>query len=324
MFSSCLQCTFVSFFFSPETIEHPDSLTVQTTVPYESTTSSLSSSSMTIRTKSKKMLLILGAGWTSTFLIPQLQNAKIPYAATSTTGRDSTLKFVFDPDSTDTTPYEALPSAQVVLITFPLKGHGQSKLLTDLYTQTHPNAKPHFIQLGSTGIFTAPHWNNSDSSYDTTNDRAIAEDELIALGGCVLNLAGLYGGARDPKHWLVRVATSKEQVRGKKALHMIHGEDVARAIIAVYRDFTPKKRWLIADLHVYDWWDLIMEWGQQAEEKRMLETGEKLEYRKWVVECMGEEGVRALPRDTSSLGRILDSRDFWQYFKTWPSQGSIR
>ena len=279
---------------------------------------------MTIRTKSKKMLLILGAGWTSTFLIPQLENAKIPYAATSTTGHDSTIKFVFDPDSKDTTPYEALPSAQVVLITFPLKGHGQSKLLTDLYTQTHPTAKPHFIQLGSTGIFTAPHWNNCDSSYDTTNDRAIAEDELLSLGGCVLNLAGLYGGARDPKHWLVRVATSKEQVRGKKALHMIHGEDVARAIIAVYRDFTPKKRWLIADLHVYDWWDLIMEWGQQAEEKRMGETGEKLEYRKWVVECMEEEGVRALPRDTNSLGRILDSRDFWLCFKTWPSQGSIR
>jgi hypothetical protein len=30
--------------------------------------------------------------------------------------------------------------------------------------------------------------------------RAIAEDELRDLGGCVLNLAGLYGGERDPKN----------------------------------------------------------------------------------------------------------------------------
>lgn len=278
---------------------------------------------MTIRTKRKNMLLILGAGWTSTFLIPQLQAAKIPYAATSTTGRDSTIKFVFDPDSTDTTAYEALPAATLVLITFPLKGHHQSALLTSSYTSIHPSVHPNFLQLGSTGIFTAPHWNTSSSPHDTSNPRAIAEDQLLSLGGSVLNLAGLYGGSRDPRNWLVRVATSKEQVRGKKGLHMLHGEDVARAVIAVYRAFTPGKRWLIADLHVYDWWDLFMEWGQEAEEKAKGE-GKKLEYRKWVLECMEEEGVRALPRETGSLGRVLDSRDFWFHFKTWPSQGSIR
>jgi hypothetical protein len=273
------------------------------------------------------MLLILGAGWTSTFLIPQLTSLSIPHAATSTTGRDSTIKFVFDPHSTDLNPYKSLPAASLILITFPLKGPNQSTLLTSSYTATHLGTTPHFLQLGSTGIFTAPHWNTSTSPYDTTNPRAIAEDELLSLGGCVLNLAGLYGGSRDPRHWLTRVATNKEQVRGKKALHMIHGEDVARAVIAVYRGFTPGKRWLVADLHVYDWWDLFVEWGVEAEERRVEgggEEGEKLEYRKWVLECMEEDGVRALPRETGSLGRILDSRDFWLHFKTWPSQGSIR
>lgn len=280
---------------------------------------------MTIRTKPKKMLLILGAGWTSTFLIPQLQAAGIPYAATSTSGHDSTIKFVFDPNSTDPTPYEALPPAHLVLITFPLKGAGQSKLLTDRYIQTHPTAAPRFLQLGSTGIFTAPHWNTCSSPYDASNARAVAEDELLSLGGCVLNLAGLYGGTRHPRSWLVRVATSKEQLRAKKALHVIHGADVAGAVLAVYRDFTPGKRWLLADLHVYDWWDLFMEWGVAAEEKAKAEGGEgPLEYRKWVLECMAEEGVRALPRDTTSLGRVLDSRDFWLHFNTWPSRGSIR
>lgn len=268
------------------------------------------------------MLLILGAGWTSTFLIPQLKSASIPYAATSTTGHSSTIKFIFDPSSTDTEPYAALPSAHTVLITFPLRGIGQSKLLTDLYAQTHPDLKVNWIQLGSTGIFTAPHWNTCSSPYDTSNDRAVAEDELLALGGCALNLAGLYGGSRDVKDWLTRVARSKEQVRGKKAVHLIHGEDVSRAILAVYRDFTPKKRWLLTDLHVYDWYDLFMEWGGGVEDK-MREQGEELCYRKWVLECMQEEDVRALPRDTTSLGRVLDSRDFWVRFGIWPRMGRV-
>jgi hypothetical protein len=279
---------------------------------------------MTIRTKSKPMLLILGAGWTSTFLIEQLKQANIPYAATSTTGHDDTIEFTFDPTSTDTEPYSALPTASTILISFPLKGPNQSKLLTSLYTTTHPDAKANFIQLGSTEIFTAPHWNSSSSPYDTGNDRAIAEDELLGLDGCVLNLAGLYGGSRDPRNWLTRVAKRKEQVRGKKAVHLIHGEDVARAVIAVYGNFTPGKRWLLTDLQVYDWFDLFMEWGGEVEEKTKEEgEGEVLMYRRWVLECMEEEGVRALPRDTSSLERVLDSRDFWVHFKTWPRRGRV-
>ena len=277
---------------------------------------------MTIHPKPTKMFLILGAGWTSTFLLPLLKSSSIPHAATTTTGRDSTIKFVFDPESTDTKPYEALPTASTILITFPLKGPGQSTLLTSQYAKTHPDAHPHWIQLGSTGIFTAPHWNSHTSPHDTSNARAVAEDELLALSGCVLNLAGLYGGSgnRDPKTWLVRVATSKEQVRGKKALHLVHGEDVARAIVAVYRNFAPG-RWLLTDLHVYDWWDLFMEWGDEVKEGK---EGEELMYRKWVVECMDEEDVRALPRDTSSLGRVLDSRDFWSRMGIWPTMGRVR
>ena len=140
----------------------------------------------------------------------------------------------------------------------------------------------------------------------------------------MLNLAGLYGGSRDPRNWLTRVAKSKEQVRGKKAVHLIHGEDVARAVIAVHGNFTPGKRWLLTDLHVYDWFDLFMEWGGEVEEKTREEgEGEELMYRQWVLECMEEEGVKALPRDTSSLGRVLDSRDFWVHFKTWPRRGRV-
>ena len=38
---------------------------------------------------------------------------------------------------------------------------------------------------------------DANSPYDTKNDRAVAEDTFKDLGGCVLNLAGLYGGERQ-------------------------------------------------------------------------------------------------------------------------------
>lgn len=195
---------------------------------------------------SKVDILILGAGWTSTFLIPLLEKKGISYAATTTTGRSNTYKFNFSPDD-DQEQYAALPAATTVLITFPLKGSDQSKHLISSYTKTHSpldSKKPNVIQLGSTGIFTVPHqdlWVTRHSKYDKSNARAVAEDELLSLGGCVLNLSGLWGGERQPKNWIDRVAATKEQLRGKGSLHLIHGEDVARAVVGVHFNFLSAK-----------------------------------------------------------------------------------
>ena len=196
--------------------------------------------------KSAVELLILGAGWTSTFLIPLLQQKGIKYAATTTTGRDGTCKFRFNPeDDTDTQKQMLdLPAAQSILITFPLKGKGQAKSLVKFYHDTHSleafenytSPSFQFIQLGSSGIFTIPGqdtWVTRHSLYDTADDRAIAEDELLGLGGCVLNLSGLWGGERNPKYWIERVAASKEMLSSKKSLHMVHGLDVSRGVVGV-------------------------------------------------------------------------------------------
>lgn len=264
-------------------------------------------------------ILILGAGWTSQFLIPQLKASNLKFAATTRDGRESTIPFTFDPFSDDKTPFTALPSAETILVTFPLTGEGQSEKITSLYREVHGESNS-WIQLGSTGIFTAPHWNDANSTYSTRNSRAIAEDELLALGGCVLNLSGLYGGTRQPRDWVIRVASTKEQVKEKKALHLIHGDDVARGIIAVHKKFTPGKRWLLTDLRVYDWWDLIQSWGNDVVGR---ESGEQLHYVAWVGELMIEEDVRALPRSVETLGRVLDSRAFWKEMGVWPSVGSV-
>lgn len=149
--------------------------------------------------------------------------------------------------------------------------------------------------------------------------------ELIELGGCVMNLAGLYGGSRQPKNWVGRVAKTKEQLAGKGALHLIHGRDVARGVVGVVKssigDGQAKlfgRRWIVADGVSYDWWTLVWNWmgqsGAEAQEDGTDEekNQEKSKYRSWVLELMEEQNVKALPRDTELLGRKLDSRGFWR------------
>lgn len=194
------------------------------------------------RDPAKVDVLILGAGWSATFLIPLLEKENVSYASTTTTGRDGTFKFKFEYGSDNREQYQALPKATTVLITFPLKGEHASSYLYKEYTETHnpPDSKYQFVQLGSSGIFTIPGqdlWVTRHSNYDISNARAIAEDELLGLGGCVLNLSGLWGGSRHPKNWVDRVAPTKDKLREKSSLHLVHGHDVARAVTAVHRKF---------------------------------------------------------------------------------------
>lgn len=290
---------------------------------------------VTVSKPNKVDILILGAGWTSTFLIPLLEKEKITYAATTTTGRDGTYKFKFEHDDTDDTAhednpeqYKALPTARTVLITFPLNGHGQSIHLYSSYVQNHdPNNNPYqFIQLGSTGIFEVPDqdlWVTRHSKYNEANNRAIAEDELRQLGGCVLNLSGLWGGARQVSHWTDRVASTKEKLKEKTSLHMIHGADVARAIVAVHRNFryAVGQRFMLTDLLVYDWWTLIL--GFAGEDIANGNEERENTQIKWIGELMMEKKVKALPRSMEQLGRCYDTREFWTTFGLMPVHSRI-
>ena len=127
---------------------------------------------------------------------------------------------------------------------------------------------------------------------------------------------------------------------------MIHGIDIARAILAIRNDFSKAQgqRWILTDGRVYDWWDLASAWGsapsaptksaQEAERhaigspsspasaiglsSQQHKATEVEEDRgpqpAWVRELMQDHGIRGLPRDVQSLGRALDSRDFWLTF----------
>ena len=288
----------------------------------------------------KVTLLILGAGWTYQFLEPLLQKQpSFTYAATTSTGHDGTIAFNFDPESDDPEPFRQLPQAEYVLVTFPLKGKGPSKKLVGMYAKTHPQASnreedgrtaaTQWIQLGSTGIYTESGWSDNSSPIDPSSHRGIAEEELISLDGCVLNLAGLYGAQRQPGNWISRVAKSKDQLAGKGAVHLIHGVDVARAVIGVVERDKSKdgqtssgalfgRRWIIADCVSYDWWSLVWDLVGDSKEENSpedvaehTEIEERAKYRQWVMELMQEQGVKGLPRSVEALGRKLDAREFW-------------
>ena len=278
-------------------------------------------------------LLILGAGWTATFLIPLLRTRKLSFAATTRDGRKvaeaETIKWSFDSEG-DSAQFSELPLAKTVLITFPLNGKGQSQLLVSGYSHAHKGKDVRFIQLGSTGIWQIEqksHWVDRHSPYNTSNARAIAEDELLSLGGSVLNVAGLWGGARDPKNWVSRVAKTKDDVWGKKSLHMVHGQDVARAILAVTQSWADAKgqRWMLTDGFVYDWWALMAGWADVKQESSTGGNGdqEPSNFAKWVYELMDEKDVKALPRSMETLGRCYDSREFWRVFGLTPLKARI-
>ena len=94
---------------------------------------------------------------------------------------------------------------------------------------------------------------------------------------------------------------------------------------------TPKllgQRYLLTDLRVYDWWDLIAAWGLSPTSPRATAalslssllsftapycpgaSGSDLlgEQPKWVLELMDEKDIHALPRSAEVLGRVRSFR----------------
>lgn len=151
------------------------------------------------------------------------------------------------------------------------------------------------------------------------------EEEGVRFRTTVLNLAGLWGGTRSMRNYVERVVGTKAVLREKTSLHMIHGLDVARAILAVLRRFgsdAAGQRWLLSDMRVYDWWDLAAAWGQAGLVDPIPDhpIGPQAH---WVNQLLQEHNIRALPRPPEALGRAIDSREFWRTFQLSPVRARL-
>lgn len=94
---------------------------------------------------------------------------------------------------------------------------------------------------------------------------------------------------------------------------------------------------ILINITRYDWWDLASAWGNggaaskeikgpQAQVNYLLYVdvfGSFLIMEKWVGELMDENGIRALPRSPETLGRALDSREFWYTFGLQPIKARV-
>ncbi|KAH6913604.1 hypothetical protein BKA70DRAFT_1421868 [Coprinopsis sp. MPI-PUGE-AT-0042] len=263
---------------------------------------------------------------------------------TTRDGRDGTIPFVYDPDHADREQYRRLPNAKTVLVTFPVTSGAKDMVDTYLSTRSSECEEAQFIQLGTTSIWdghrkpkgAAPEppkvhenkWYDRSSPFNPT-PRSDQEDALLSLSPrhktTVLHLAGLWGGARTPKNWTGKVAPTKEALRLKASLHLLHGVDLARAILAVHFNFDKAsgQRWMLTDGRIYDWWNLASSWGapNPPDNKDVKdEDGDRGPYARWVRELMQESGIRALPRSAETLGRALDSQEFWRTFSLSPVQ----
>ncbi|EGG04182.1 uncharacterized protein MELLADRAFT_49258 [Melampsora larici-populina 98AG31] len=302
-------------------------------------------------------ILILGAGWTCTFLIPYIKtHTKLTYASTTRNGGGefNSIPFTFDSTGNNSKSYEKLPFTKCILITFPIKEIGAYQTLLENYSQTHQNLEGfesvNVIQLGSTGIFdggpTLNPTSNSEkpkrsetyidrhSPYDQTNIRAKSEDELLRINQTiigsmkfyttVLNLSGLYGNERSIRNYVSKVAPTKEILSTKTSIHMIHGIDVSRSILEVFNQFEKSRgqRWILTDQRVYDWWDLASAWGESGLHGRKTEVtiGPQA---KWVQELMVTDSIKVLPRSPDQLGRVLDSTEFWRTFGISPVRARL-
>lgn len=99
-------------------------------------------------------LLILGAGWTASFLVPYLEqhHPDVMFASTTRDGRNNSIRWQFDPELDGPEQFNGLPRAKTVVVVFPIKGEGGSRRLVQGYEEA-VGARARWIQLGSTGIF---------------------------------------------------------------------------------------------------------------------------------------------------------------------------
>ena len=142
-------------------------------------------------------ILILGLGWTGVYVKNLCMERNILFESTSTTGRENTIKFIFDSETSTPLEFERLPAAKYVLITFPFKTLDDAQVFLKLYEKAH-KLLPHFILIGSTGPFKGTPWAFRGSEV-VGNERYLTETLFLQKGNCVLNLAGLFGGIKSLK-----------------------------------------------------------------------------------------------------------------------------
>ncbi|KAJ1996226.1 hypothetical protein GGI25_002216 [Coemansia spiralis] len=268
-------------------------------------------------------VLILGQGFVGKYLADLLKARKVDYAATTTDGRASTIKWRLPkPEDNTKAGFAALPAATAIVITFPLSGQAEAKQLIDGYLE-HQRVKlsnavlnTRWIYLGSTRPFKqTPSTRYTPPDIAAGGERVEAEEHIIKAGGHVLNLAGLWGSERIPRNWS-RFYPDKEKLRKRladRSLHLIHGADVARAIYAVMTESElPGGRWIVSDRLVHDALQIYIG------DERIRKFIQELLVEDDVRHLLGADDIDGIKLGNSAVSLRIDSSHFWKQFNMEP------
>ncbi|KAI7851589.1 hypothetical protein BDC45DRAFT_445264 [Circinella umbellata] len=268
-------------------------------------------------------ILILGLGWTGHFLVELLSQLHIGYAATTRHQTSGTIQWELPQDNNKCTQVDVsnLPRAQTVLITFPVLSQVCMTALINSYESKY-GGKTQWVLLSSTRPFSgnpSDRHGPIDSSKDTSG-RMNGEYVILKRGGTVLHLSGLWGAQRQPRNWVPRFAT-EQAIRGKllaRQLHLIHGKDVARAILSIHQQFDKAigERWIATDGGCSDWIQLFLAWGSEEQ----IKTARDLVNNDSVCrQTLGDGSLEDIVARGGVMSR-LDSRDFWNTFQLHPNE----
>lgn len=116
----------------------------------------------------------------------------------------------------------------------------------------------HRVLLGTTGIYARP---LDCSAPIITEETAVVQDHprlggeraFLESGGLVLRLAGLFGGARNPVHWIRQGRVGYE----KRQANLVHRDDVARAILTLASVDAPRPVYNLADGQRHTWRQIV-------------------------------------------------------------------
>ncbi|CAO3595404.1 unnamed protein product [Absidia cylindrospora] len=269
-------------------------------------------------------ILILGLGWSSHFLTELLSQNRYTYAATTRDGRNDTIPWTLSDDSA-AIDVSCLPDAETILVTFPVKDAKVMKAFVDAYDKKKSDNKQppaQWIILSSTRPFTSPDTNNRHSPLDSSvdNNRIPSEEVVLERNGTVLHLAGLWGAQRQPKNWVSRFAI-EEKLKGKllvRQLHLIHGKDVARAVLATHTGFQKAEgqRWIVTDAGCYDWLQLFSTWASSDSTQNFT----TLDHDDEVQQKWGKGQTISALVEKDGVAPRLDSSDFWTTFELEPKE----
>lgn len=193
-------------------------------------------------------LLILGAGYVGRQLLAAAPNAL------GTRRTDASLgprEFVFDLANPAT--WEHLDAAQRhVVWTFPATPPD----LVERFFEAKLKQAASLIVLGSTSAYKVTRPDqliDEDAPLDLSQPRVVGEEWLRTQGATILQLAGIFGPAREPVDWLKKGLIKN----GLKRVNLIHVADIVQVIQALARSPKPGLRLNLSNGQVPAWKDLV-------------------------------------------------------------------